>query len=340
MGKGGNATKTPVTFTAPLEPRNDFYWGDKDEPHAKRRTEILKKYPEIKKLYGHDPMFKYVVGLLFMIQMTTAYLVRNASWPVFFVAAYVIGGTSNHMLMLAMHELAHNLGFKKIFHNKLFSIVANLPIAVPSAISFKRYHMDHHRYQGEDGIDTDVPTFLEGKIVNNTITKLLFVIFQIFFYAVRPMLVCPKKPGNWEVVNAISCLSFDAFIAYTMGISALGYLLLGSFLGAGLHPVAGHFIAEHYVFVKGAETYSYYGILNFFAFNVGYHNEHHDFPFIPGSRLPMVRQIASEYYNNLPAHDSWVKVIWNYITDPNISAFSRVKRTSLSKDERSKLKFN
>jgi len=316
-----------------VEGKQDFFWSYSEEPHATRRKQILAKYPEIKELYGHDSNFKYVVTLLVSIQVCMAYYMRFVNGWVFFAGAYVVGGTCNHMLMLAMHELAHNLGFKSMKMNRYFSFFANLPIGIPSAISFKRYHMDHHRYQGEVGIDVDIPTPAEGRIFNSVPMKLLFVIFQIFFYALRPLFVAPKKPGPWELGNAVVCVAFDAAVLLTLGPWSLVYLLLSTFLGAGLHPVAGHFISEHYVFVKGAETYSYYGWLNIFAFNVGYHNEHHDFPSIPGSRLPKVYEIAKEFYEPLPRCNSWFGVLWDYIMDPDVTAFSRMKRHNLSEKE-------
>jgi sphingolipid 4-desaturase/C4-monooxygenase len=60
---------------------------------------------------------------------------------------------------------------------------------------------------------------------------------------------------------------------------------------------------------------------------VGYHNEHHDFPSIPWTRLPKLHRIAKEFYDPLPAHKSWPMVTWRFITDGNIGMWSRVKRT-------------
>lgn len=87
------------------------------------------------------------------------------------------------------------------------------------------------------------------------------------------------------------------------------------------------FCIEHYVFDEKYETYSYYGALNYICWNVGYHNEHHDFPRVPGWKLPLVKKIASEFYDNLPSHRSWTYVLWQYVTDDRVSPFSRVVRT-------------
>ena len=54
-------------------------------------------------------------------------------------------------------------------------------------------------------------------------------------------------------------LTVDAAVLYFWGIKSLAYLLAGSLLGGGIHPMAGHLLAEHYMFAKGQETYSYYG---------------------------------------------------------------------------------
>jgi len=66
--------------------------------------------------------------------------------------------------------------------------------------------------------------------------------------------------------------------------------------------------------------------MNAFSFNVGYHNEHHDFPTIPWTRLPILNKIAPEFYDNLPFHTSWMQVIYEFITNPNYSLYSRVKK--------------
>ncbi|KAF1316150.1 Fatty acid desaturase family, zn-binding site, partial [Globisporangium splendens] len=325
-------------FVKAHETQKDFHWVATDEPHATRRKLILAKYPQIKELFGHCWKTKYITLFVVLLQTYCAYQSQFLGWPAYLALAYVIGGTCNHAMMMSMHELSHNLGFKKMIYNRLLGIFANLPVGVPSAVSFKRYHMEHHRYQGEEGVDVDLPTAIEGKVFNNVITKFLFVVFQVLFYAFRPLVVNPKAPGLWEAYNWIACMSYNLAIFYVGGPSSLAYLFLSSLFGSGIHPVAGHFIAEHYVFVLGYETYSYYGILNYFTFNVGYHNEHHDFPYVPGSRLHRVREIAPEFYDNLPQHESWVKVMFDYVTDKNIGAFSRVKRHNLTEDAKNKMK--
>lgn len=215
-------------------------------------------------------------------------------------------------------------------------MVANLAIGIPYCITFKPYHMDHHRYQGQDGRDTDIPTRWEGYFitetalgyVDHTARKAVFMFFQILAYAFRPMMMKPDLVplDGWIAMNWVVQFSFDALIAAVLGPKALLYFIFCLFFAGSIHPTAGHFIAEHYVMEGSAETYSYYGPLNMLTYNVGYHNEHHDFPNIAWSGLAKVRELAPEYYDNLPQCHSWPGTILRYIFDDSISPFSRVKR--------------
>ncbi|PIO63629.1 sphingolipid Delta4-desaturase, partial [Teladorsagia circumcincta] len=50
-------------------------------------------------------------------------------------------------------------------------------------------------------------------------------------------------------------VAFDLFILQMFGVRPLVYLILGTLVAMGVHPSAGHFISEHYVFKETQETY-------------------------------------------------------------------------------------
>lgn len=325
---------TPKLPKGPLSrPTEEFYRDKSAEPHAFRRKLILKDHPEIKTLMGPCSRTKWVVLGTVVFQTAMCYLMTQLSWFWVVFLTYTVSGTLNHMMMMGIHEISHNLAFKSPFLNRWLSIAASLPLGLPVAISFRRYHLEHHKYQGEDEIDVDVPTKVEAVLFRSWYGKMLWMFLQPFFYAVRPLIIKPKTPGPWEAANLLSILAWDTMLYTAFGPVALFYSIGGALLGAGLHPVAGHFLAEHLVLDPGSETYSYYGPLNLVTFNVGYHNEHHDFANIPGSRLPQVRAMAPEYYDSIPQVTSWTGVIKSFIFDQDVFLYDRVKRGTLSPEQ-------
>lgn len=135
----------------------------------------------------------------------------------------------------------------------------------------QRYHLEHHKQLGEDGVDTDLPTHLELLVLNNVLGKVFFATFQILFYALRPGFVRSQQLTSWHYMNILVQLVFDYVFVQVAGWQAFFYFLLSSFFAGSLHPCAGHFIAEHYLWDGlQQETYSYYGSLNILAYNVGH----------------------------------------------------------------------
>lgn len=144
-----------------------------------------------------------------------------------------------------------------------------------------------------------------------------------FFYGLRPIFVRPKKPNIWEVINYLVQALFVFFTIMFFGQKFVLYLLASSLLTMGVHPTAGHFVSEHFLFKKGQETYSYYGPLNWITYNVGYHNEHHDFPYISGFRLKQVREMAPTFYEGLHCYQSWTCLLYDFVCRPDITLGSR-----------------
>lgn len=253
------------------------------------------------------------------------YLVRDLSWFPLLLVTYVVSGTLNHSLFLAMHEVTHDLFFKWRWANRLFSHIVNLPMGVPASVYFKIYHNAHHTDLGQPGEDTDIPSEFEARFFKGKFGRLVWLSVQSLTYILRPMVVKPLQLTRYMVFASIVQYSFNAFVAYYIGFASLFYLLAGSVLGGSLHPISGHFIAEHFEFIPGQATYSYYGPLNWICYNVGFHIEHHDFPRIPCTRLHLLKQIAPEWYNR-PSYNSWVRVMYDFVMEDNMSLFARATR--------------
>jgi sphingolipid delta-4 desaturase len=128
------------------------------------------------------------------------------------------------------------------------------------------------------------------------------------------------------VANVIFIIAVDALIWEFCGTTGLAYVLASTFFGIGLHPLGARWIQEHYTFTEGQETYSYYGILNRFAFNIGYHNEHHDLVKVPWVHLPKVKKMAPEFYDHLHAHRSLTGVLFQWLFNPNLDLYTRITR--------------
>ena len=306
----------------------DFIRTATTPPHPDRAKRILKNHPEIRGLIGRTPASFVLIVTVVAAQIGAAWLLRSASWWVIVPAAAVLGAMANHALWVLIHECTHNLVFRRAWANTLAGILANLPHGVPTSVLFQRYHMKHHTHLGMYDFDADLANVWEAKLVGTSpwrkaIWLMLFAVVQ----TTRPPRLRVLRPiDRWVVLNFVGQLVFDAVIWVTLGPKALAYLVISLFFSVGLHPLGARWIQEHYTLFQGQETNSYYGPLNAVALNIGYHNEHHDFPSVPWNRLPAVRRAAPEAYEMLQSVQSWPGLLWQFIIDRRISLFSRSVR--------------
>jgi sphingolipid delta-4 desaturase len=303
------------------------------DPHLARRARILATHPAIARLRGHDPRPIHRVALALVVQLAigASLGVLARTWSPLAVTlvvsalAYAVGAPLAHYGGVVIHEASHDLCARGPTANRWVGVFANLVQGVPYAMSFRRHHATHHVHLGVVGIDNDLAQPVEIALVGTSAWRKLMwlALYPLVGGLLRGYL---RRPDRWEVVNLLVVLGFDALVLWTLGPVALAYLLVSGLLSASLHPIAGHFIHEHYLWDEKQETYSYYGPLNAVTENMGYHVEHHDFPDVPGSRLPELHRIARQEYESLVHHGSWTAILWRFVTDATLSHASRFVR--------------
>ncbi|KAL8431900.1 hypothetical protein Efla_002737 [Eimeria flavescens] len=317
--------------SSPKFETEDFHWTEQPISHPRRRRLILAKYPEVEALNGYDLRAGVYAICVTLLNIGLGYLVSayDPSWWWVLLLTYAVSGTLNHVLFLSMHEASHCALFPGRRVHEFYVIFSNLSMGVPAGMGFMRYHLDHHVYMGTDD-DPDIPTEIEARLFRSRLGKLVFILLLPFTYSLRPMVLNPKPVIPMEVLNWVAVLLWDACVWRYWGPKSLCFFVLGTFLSMSIHPLNGHLIAEHYQFPRGQglqETWSSYGPENAITFCVGYHVEHHDFPRIPGYRLPQLKAMAPEFYD-LPHHSCWLKCLIDFVLDARVSPYSRVKRSS------------
>ncbi len=290
---------------------------------------MLRAHPELRRFIGKNPYTALMILGCVSFQAALGFLLRDSPWWVILAVAFTAGACASHALWTLIHECSHNLIFSKSYLNTLAAIVANLPHLLPSAVSFQRYHMKHHAFQGVYDLDADIPSTWEARLVGNSAFRKAFwlLLFPVFQVTRPPRLREIRMFDRWIILNFVVQIAFDVAVYIFLGPKALAYLAASFFFSVGLHPLGARWIQEHYLFAPPQETYSYYGPFNRLAFNVGYHNEHHDLPSVPWNHLPDIRSGAPEMYNSLESHASWTRLLLRFIFDPSVCLFSRQCRT-------------
>ncbi len=313
---------------------DEYPFLETPEPHVARGKELLLRHPELRALSGPAPVSVVVIVALVAAQIAIAFALRGARWWVVLLVAYTVGSFLTYGLWAMIHEAGHHVIVKGRAGNRAFGILANLPMVVPSGISFMRYHNVHHLGRGVVGQDTDLAEEWEARLVGrHPVAKILWQTLFTITQSVRTIRL--SKNGTlrfldgWTLANIVLGFSFDAWLFAHAGPAALGYLLASLVFSVGPHPLGARWIQEHFIFAEGQETYSYYGPLNLVAFNVGYHVEHHDLPGVPWTRLPQLRAGAPEMYDHLFSHRSWTRVWLRFLFDRNLTLYSRYTRPAM-----------
>jgi sphingolipid 4-desaturase/C4-monooxygenase len=309
-------------MTAPME----YTLVEGPNVHLRRRREILKKHPEVRELIAPNPWSAVWIIALVVVQFAVGLGLTGQPWWLVILVAFLFGAFVNHALFVQTHECCHNAVFKKGWKNKVTGLICDFALVTPSALAFRKYHLMHHKYLGEYVMDPDIASEREAGLVGNSaLMKALWLAFFSVSQGLRPMKIQQvDMMDKWIAANFLSQAVVISLTIYFLGFTALFYLLASTFFALGLHPVGGRWLQEHYVTKEGQETYSYYGILNKTCFNMGYHNEHHDFMSIPWNNLPKLKQLAPEYYDTLNSYKSWTWVLCNFIFNPKMSVFSRI----------------
>lgn len=291
--------------------------------HQNKRNEIIKKYPEIKKLQGPFYPSFFIILFLSIFQWYFAYLIQIYNLNIFtiFILSFLNANSFYHSFGSLIHENSHFL----VLGNKYKSFTSFiLEIGLSSFGEHVKYEYSHIRkhhvslniknVDSECTNDGHMSTLLN--ITNNIYINRLFYLIDLlpFGSIIIQEYMKSKLEEKYNFKLNENDKFYQTLFKYTSILIFL-YLIYFQYFKIILFKIwtlsiyqgkfsifrRGQSISEHYVenYNSYIPTQSTYGFIeNLFGFNTGYHDEHHTFPLVSWYYLPSIKNIAPEYFNN------------------------------------------
>ena len=319
------------------------------EWHTRRRRMILKTHPEIRNLTSlpanfYTMLMSALVLLHLGVGVTIAvYVPTDTAWFWAIVLAATIGAFFVFALQQLTHEFSH---IKRSWRQMTPALLADLVVGNSGpgyTVYYFKAHIPHHANTGK-GDDPDLyyhaewadpPQWAARSRLGRFLWLTVFGLFTIEVLLLEHVLGVVPRPrmsirNKRLMLLLLGKYSFMALTLWFGGFWCFVYFRLaaGFSLGAFAHPYSGFWLMQHAARAHNGfqPTVSYSGSRIWQWLNLGelYHLEHHDFPWVPFTKIEAVRRIAPEYYRSCHVVTSVWRLTWDWLSHTDGSPWSDV----------------
>jgi sphingolipid delta-4 desaturase len=319
------------------------------EWHTRRRRMILSTHPEIRNLTSLPADFYFMLtSALLLLHLgvgatIAVYAHTSTAWFWTIVLAATIGAFFTFVLQQLAHELSH---VKRSWQQMMPALLTDVIFGSTGpgfAIYYFKFHIPHHAKTGDEGDPdltyhaewADPPRWLARSRLTRFIWLTVFGLFTIEVFFLERWLGLVPRPrmsirNKRFMLMLLGKYSFMALTLWLGGLWCFVYFRLaaGFSLGAFAHPYGGFWLMQHAATVRNGfqPTVSYSGSRIWHWLNLGelYHLEHHDFPWVPFTKIEAVRRIAPEYYRSCHVVTSVWRLTWDWLCHTDGSPWSDV----------------
>lgn len=301
--------------------------------HNEMRRQVIARDPVLRDITGPDWRTVLALPVIFALHWSIAWLVSDASILLIFLAAFFAGQMLIHSAGALLHETAHKLVFRGNRAKLAFDLgLEAIMTTYAQQLTYQHEHISSHHpyigdyerdYEHEDicALQSRMTLRSDNPRLQRLLTLLTLVLHALPFGVFVGDKVLPwlnaritgrpqqdprrhtgaTQPPVWQqrLFIAVS-LATNGAMLLLLGPWALLYHLwaLSLFLGKMGIWNLGQSLSEHAGSDDVNPTRSYYGWLNLILFNTGYHNEHHTFPNVAWTRLPLLKRRAPEHFTS------------------------------------------